>query len=177
MGQTVSVHRGGVGGDNFHAVLHPHPALVVVDTVQPQDRFLHIPHHQGLKVLYTWGVGISPRFPLLGCHLNPTLPTPEGVADPSLLQSPPCSPLQEKHLGWPHFSADHGFNPRNFFSKETHPFPIILNSTFLPWLFSASFSFILLSSLLNHLFFVLGLPPMIFIVVPYSKCDSYQICV
>ena len=33
----LSVHRLGVGGRNFHVVLHPHPGLVVVDTVKPQD--------------------------------------------------------------------------------------------------------------------------------------------
>ena len=35
--------QGWWGWCNFHTLLHPHPALVMMDTVQPQYRFLQIP--------------------------------------------------------------------------------------------------------------------------------------
>ena len=36
----LSLHGGGVAGGHSHSVFHSHPALVVVDTGEPQDRFV-----------------------------------------------------------------------------------------------------------------------------------------
>ena len=82
--------------------------------MEQEHRRLLTPVLKCLQVLQTPCVGGPPRLPLVGCHLIPTLPTQEGVAQPlPPAFSPFFSPAGEVHraatftsfprIGFPHF--------------------------------------------------------------------------
>ena len=58
------------------AVLNPHHTLVVVNTVEPENRLLCVSVLQWLQVFQTPRIEVAPRLPLEGRHLLPTLRTP-----------------------------------------------------------------------------------------------------
>ena len=69
------------GPGHPHAVVDVLPALMVVDTVQPQHRLVLVTSFPVVEVLSSSGVAIPARLALVGGDLLPTLVAPEGVGD------------------------------------------------------------------------------------------------
>lgn len=118
----------------------------MVNRMKPKDRFVFIPGFQTVKMLASPGESISATLPLVGAHLYPTLVTPQVITHTFLPAVSLTFTLPGKALfpttlaSWPRVGS-----PKLLLQGDT-PLPTILNLTLRSWLFSASFSMILLTS-------------------------------
>ena len=143
----LPIQAGREGPFHFHAVYHILPTLVVVQRIEPQDRFILLPCLKACQVLQPPGVAIPACLAIVLRDPFTTLVTQHGVCDTLTPAVTPSLSYAGK-ASWSPAAAPRpeGLYLLNFCSNVTPPFPTIRNLIFLPWLLWASFLLILPTS-------------------------------
>ena len=77
----LSVQGVGVAPSGAHPVGHVHPSLVMVERVEPENRFLLISGFQIVLMLSSPGVAIPPTLPLVGTNSHSTFIAPQIITN------------------------------------------------------------------------------------------------